>query len=95
MRKALILLLLLALLPAATVLAQEGGPYRLDWSTIDGGGGFSQGGDYALWGAAGQPDAGLLAGGDYGLSGGFWGGLYLPPEPAHRIYLPLVLRDGP
>ena len=31
MRKALILVLLLvALLPAATALAQEGGPYRLD-----------------------------------------------------------------
>ena len=90
MRKALILVLLLTALLPATALAQEGGPYRLDWSTVDGGGGFSQGGTYALWGTAGQPDAGLMAGGDYALNGGFWGGLLQPVGPAHQIYLPLV-----
>jgi hypothetical protein len=47
-------------------------PPRTLWSTIDGGGGRSSGGDFALVGTIGQPDAGKMAGGDYKLSGGFW-----------------------
>ena len=48
--------------------------YEISWSTIDGGGGRSTGGDYALVGTIGQPDAGQMSGGDYELSGGFWPG---------------------
>ena len=48
------------------------GDYEISWSTIDGGGARSTGGDYALVGTIGQPDAGEMAGGDYKLSGGFW-----------------------
>ncbi len=44
------------------------------WNTIDGGGGFSSGGDFELEGTIGQPDAGILTGGDFELSGGFWAG---------------------
>jgi formylglycine-generating enzyme required for sulfatase activity len=49
--------------------------YRMDWYTIDGGGGQSAGGQYVLTGTIGQPDAGYLeAGSSYELLGGFWPG---------------------
>ena len=67
-----VLTVCLLLLP--TVLAQSGGPYVLDWSTIDGGGGRISGGQYALTGTIGQPDAAYSAGGNYELLGGFWPG---------------------
>ena len=53
---------------------QTGGPYVLEWSTIDGGGGTSSGGSYVLSGTIGQPDAAYSAGGQYELLGGFWPG---------------------
>ena len=46
--------------------------FTIDWSTIDGGGGTSTGGVYAVSGTIGQPDAGKLSGGTYALDGGFW-----------------------
>lgn len=48
------------------------GDYEISWHTIDGGGGRSSGGDYALVGTIGQPDTGEMSGGGYTLSGGFW-----------------------
>jgi hypothetical protein len=48
--------------------------YQLNWSTIDGGGGQSSGGQYKLTGTIGQPDAAYSAGGNYELLGGFWPG---------------------
>jgi len=59
------------LTPAA---GQSGGPYILDWSTIDGGGGTSSSGQYVLTGTIGQPDAAYSAGGNYEMLGGFWPG---------------------
>ncbi len=56
------------------VSADSDGPYELSWSTIDGGGGQSSGGQFVLTGTIGQPDAGYLGGGDYELLGGFWVG---------------------
>ncbi|MHC4618821.1 MAG: hypothetical protein ACYTEQ_13840 [Planctomycetota bacterium] len=50
------------------------GEYELSWYTIDGGGGTSTGGPYALVGTIGQPDAAYSAGGRYELLGGFWPG---------------------
>jgi hypothetical protein len=47
--------------------------YSLGWSTIDGGGGTSTGGVYAVTGTIGQPDAGAISGGNFTLQGGFWG----------------------
>jgi hypothetical protein len=47
--------------------------FELDWFTIDGGGGASTGGVYAVSGTIGQPDAGVMGGGQYLLVGGFWG----------------------
>jgi len=68
---ALIVLLLLPFLGASSLLADD---YDISWSTIDGGGGTSTGGNYSLSGTIGQPDAGTMTGGDYALAGGFWSG---------------------
>lgn len=46
--------------------------FSIDWSTIDGGGGTSIGGQFSLTGTIGQPDAGAMSGGSYTLTGGFW-----------------------
>jgi hypothetical protein len=54
------------------IQAQSGGPYVLQWSTIDGGGGVSSGGPYVLSATIAQPDAGWMAGGTYEILGGFW-----------------------
>ena len=70
-RKVVVLVCLLLFSPA---LGQSGGPYILEWSTIDGGGGTSSGGRYIVSGTIGQPDAAWSAGGDYELLGGFWPG---------------------
>jgi hypothetical protein len=53
-----------------SMLAQN---FKLDWSTIDGGGGTSTGGIYTLTGTIGQPEAGQMSGGKFTLVGGFWG----------------------
>ncbi|MHC4556598.1 MAG: hypothetical protein ACYTFW_13470 [Planctomycetota bacterium] len=66
--------LLLSLMMAAVVCGQ----YKIDWYTIDGGGGTSSGGQYTLTGTIGQPDAGWSIGGIYELLGGFWLGGSLP-----------------
>jgi hypothetical protein len=57
--------------PTKTLAA---GPYRIDWYTIDGGGGTSRSGQYVLTGTIGQPDADWSKGGKYELLGGFWPG---------------------
>jgi hypothetical protein len=47
--------------------------YSIPWSTIDGGGGTSTGGVYAVSGTIGQPDAGgPLTNGQYSVTGGYW-----------------------
>src|SRR5205085_6019224 len=50
--------------------------YKIDWYSINGGGGTSTGGVYSLSGTIGQPDAGTLSGGKFVLDGGFWGGVF-------------------
>lgn len=71
-------LVLLAAL-ALTVQAQD---YSLNWFTIDGGGGTSTGGLYAVSGSVGQADAGPVMEGDsYALVGGFWGVVAAIPTP--------------
>ena len=68
------LILVICLLFLSLASAQSGGPYVLDWSTIDGGGGKSSGGQYVLTGTIGQPDADYGSGDNYELLGGFWPG---------------------
>jgi hypothetical protein len=63
---------LLFLIPLCAAAQQ----YKIDWYTIDGGGGTSSGGQYTLSGTIGQPDAGRLAGGSFVIEGGFWGGAF-------------------
>ena len=76
------------LLLTATAQAQS---YSIDWSTVDGGGGTSTGGVYAVSGTIGQPDANLqpMTGGNYLLTGGFWSlyAVQTPGAPALRIFL--------
>ncbi len=70
MRKILFLLAGSLLCGLQNISAQS---YSIDWFTIDGGGGASTGGVYAVSGTIGQPDAGTMSGGNYTLQGGFWG----------------------
>ena len=76
------------LLVGVALAASEG--FSIDWWTVGGGGGTSQGGDYALNGTIGQPDAGpTLSGGEYTVTGGFWG----ETSPYNFwIYLPVINR---
>jgi hypothetical protein len=61
---------LLAALPAS---GQTGNGFDLSWSTIDGGGASSTGGNFVLTGTIGQPDAGVMTGGSLrSVVGGFW-----------------------
>jgi len=57
------------LIVASVALATD---FEISSYTIDGGGGYSFGGDFELEGTIGQPDAGFLVGGDFELEGGFW-----------------------
>lgn len=84
----LLVLAMVFLLTSTTLAASEAG-YQLNWYTMDGGGGNSSGGIYALSGTIGQADAGLMSGGSYTLVGGFWaplGKMYI------NLYLPFVRR---
>ena len=60
-------MIVLMILVPSTTLAQ----YKLNWYTIDGGGGTSNGGPYTLICTIGQPDAAWSSGGNYELLGGF------------------------
>jgi hypothetical protein len=62
------------LLLVMLAVSAAGGQYELSWYTIDGGGGRSTSGPYALTGTIGQPDAAWSRGGGYELLGGFWPG---------------------
>ena len=88
MNKKLFFLFLLGALLLFLVSVALASPEAFDLSrwTVDGGGGESEGGGYALIGTIGQPDVGYqMTGGDYTLVGGFWGG------GAHTVEIPLYL----
>lgn len=78
-------LLFLGLVLPLAVNAQN---YSIDVFTIDGGGGTSAGGTYAVSGTIGQPDAGAMSGGNFSLLGGFWGGVTASPvQPVPGIFI--------
>jgi hypothetical protein len=77
----------LALL-AGTLAAAPNGALRIDWWTVDGGGGASSGGAYTLNGTVGQADAGTLSGGGLSLQGGFWSGA----ATRTMVFIPLIRR---
>ena len=89
MRRSLLFGFLIALiiLPALAADALT----RVEWRTIDGGGGVSVGGGYVISGIAGQPDAGVRIGGGYRLNGGFW--LPVAAEPTTAIVLAYLRAD--
>jgi hypothetical protein len=67
------LLAVTTLLLGCTVFSLNAQTYSIDWHTIDGGGGTSTGGVYAVSGTIGQPDAGpTMTNGQYAVTGGFW-----------------------
>lgn len=77
----------LGLLVGQTTSAQENG-YRIDWWSVDSGGGTSRGAGYMLMGTSGQLDAGAAMTGDgYSLRGGFWAGLNAIPTPGATLTL--------
>jgi hypothetical protein len=91
-KKLIVAAVLVLLIPTLVALASEQG-YTLDWWTVDGGAGSSQGDGYSLEGTAGQFDAGAaLSGGIYLLEGGFWAGAPPAPQPAFSLYTPLIVK---
>jgi len=64
--------------------------YALTWWTVDGGGGSSTGGVYAVTGTIGQPEVGPPAyAGGYALVGGFWSivaGVQTPGAPYLTVF---------
>src|SRR5215471_11484076 len=81
-----ILFLFVALLLPIAASAQ----YSIDWFTVDGGGGTSTNGQFAVSGTIGQPDAGAMSGGNFSLTGGFWSLISVvqtPGAPLLRIIL--------
>src|ERR1043166_1063872 len=72
----------LVFLLAACAMSASAQPYAIDWFSIDGGGGTSTGGVYAVSGTVGQPNAGgPMSGGQYSVTGGFWRLLAVVPTP--------------
>jgi hypothetical protein len=93
----LLLFMLLCLMVASAILAAPDSPaggLSIPWWTVDGGGGTSKGGQFALSGTAGQPDAAAMSGGSYTLASGFWnsrvGGI--GGSLGSGLYLPSVVR---
>jgi hypothetical protein len=79
MRNTFIIVLFICVIFGQEILAGSGGPYVLEWTTIDAGGGTSSGGEYTLTGTIGQHDAGtLMTGENFSLTGGFWPGRQTP-----------------
>lgn len=79
--------------------------YRIDWYTVDGGGGTSSGGAYSLSGTIGQADAEVVSlcsadGGpgcvnpSYELIGGFWVGRGPGTPTGCGADLTCIFRDG-
>lgn len=80
----------------ASVLPTAAAQTRVDWSTVDGGGGESTAGRYALRGTVGQPDAERVSlcsadGGPgcvqprFELVGGYWTGAS-PSAPGDELF---------
>jgi hypothetical protein len=68
--------------------ATGGGAYAVQHWTVDGGGGRSSGGTFAISGTIAQADADPLqpsSGGSYAITGGFWPGL-TPGDPTAVLF---------
>ena len=69
------------------------GQYAIGWFTIEGGGGTSTGGVYAVSGTIGQPGAGTMSGGNYSMGCGFWSIVTLVQTPGAPA-LSILRTDG-
>lgn len=75
-----------ALLMLLTSLGgQTADAFRLDWISIDAGGGTARGGTFELNATLGQPDAGEASGGSFTLQAGFWPGPTAVPVVAKPV----------
>ncbi|HNT25760.1 MAG TPA: hypothetical protein PKM21_15425 [Anaerolineales bacterium] len=86
----LLLGLVCALLLLATSVAYaDTMAAKINWWTVDGGGGHSSSDHFSLNGAIGQPDAGYLSGENARLYGGFWmfGG---EVGTGYQVFLPIT-----
>src|SRR5262249_55939913 len=63
--------IVLSLVSAGSSVAAEG-IFKIDWFTVDGGGGTCTGGGYRGGGSIGQFDSGAMTSANYSLVGGFW-----------------------
>ena len=93
----LLLFMVLCLITASVILAAPDSPaggLSISWWTVDGGGGTSKGGQFALSGTAGQPDAAAMSGGPYTLNSGFWNGRVngVSGGLGTNLYVPFVGR---
>ncbi|MFB3908830.1 MAG: FlgD immunoglobulin-like domain containing protein [Candidatus Eisenbacteria bacterium] len=94
--------IVLAVLAALSVFSGAGqAEVAMQRFTMDGGGGTSSGGTYALSGTIGQPDAGALSGGTYALAGGFWfggsatSGIEQDPSPGNGAWITGISPAAP
>jgi hypothetical protein len=72
-RGAILLTLCFVIHNSSFMLAANSQTYSIDRSTINGGGGTSTGGVYAVCGTIGQPDASnAMTNASYSVTGGFW-----------------------
>lgn len=90
MQKILIVLICLGLLSGGVVWASTQ-QFDVAWWTVDGGGGTSTDGRFAISGTIGQGDAGTAVSNErYTISGGFW--QLENTAPSEKIYLPIARR---
>ena len=86
----LMVVLLCGLVLVSTSSAMSSAQYGIDWRVVGAGGSPMRSATYGLGGTAGQPAAGHSHSAGYLLCAGYWCGAV----EAHRIYLPLVLRNA-
>lgn len=81
MKTAFVKLLLLLASLCLSITAGRAQSFQLNWFSIDGGGGRSSGGPFAVTGTIGQADTARLSGGNFTLTGGLWSFLSLVQTP--------------
>ena len=81
-------------LTARAAQPQPEPPLRLDWFSLDGGGGAGSGGPFTLIGSFGQPEAGDQRSSTYRLVGGFWGSVLQSHEPKPAPTLSITYAGG-
>ncbi len=86
----------LAMSASLFTAAVFGQTLSIDWHTIDGGGGASSGGVFAISGTLGQPDANSqpMTNGTFSLTGGFWSLFAVQMSDAPLLTLVLTSADS-